>query len=80
MTRTLTSSWAPFNRVGHLNLSSDSYSTLVRRSGTILLGSSPSDQVWHMKRLLASHVGIVGTYVAFVATVSLIARWQLGIS
>ena len=32
-----------------------------------------------MQRLLASNVGIIGTYVAFVSLVSLVARWQLGL-
>ena len=30
-----------------------------------------------MQRLLGSHLGIVSSYVAFVAAVSLIARWQI---
>lgn len=30
-----------------------------------------------MQRLLGSHFGIVSSYVAFVAAVSLIARWQI---
>lgn len=30
-----------------------------------------------MQRLLGSHLGIVTSYVAFVAAVSLIARWQI---
>jgi hypothetical protein len=30
-----------------------------------------------MQRLFASNLGIIGSYVAFVAAVSLIARWQI---
>lgn len=32
-----------------------------------------------MQRLLASTFGILGSYVAFVAVVSLIARWQISL-
>ncbi|MDP9095644.1 MAG: hypothetical protein M3N26_03640 [Pseudomonadota bacterium] len=53
-----------------------SYSALVLRPANTLV-DDVGHMVLHMQRLLASNLGILGSYVALVAAVSLLARWQI---